>query len=418
MAAHAVGASGVTGLRYDRASVGYDRIVVASASLDVSPGEVVGVIGPNGSGKTTLVRAVTGGSRVIEGRPVAEHSRVELARLVGVVPQAVPASFAFTARQYVEMGRHARLSRFGGLGASDHATVQRALELTDTDRLAGERVDTLSGGDLQRLTLAQALAQEPGVLLLDEPTSHLDLNHRLQILDLVRRLADEGLAVLAVFHDLDMAARYSDRLLVVFDGAVRPAAPPGEVLTAATLEEVFGVRAVVGTDIVTGSVQVTPILRSRSQAEPRGVSVLLVSGSGAGAAVMRRLVLEGFEVRAGALAVGDTDQQIAAAIGVPGTELPPYGDMDAMQEAEVSRHAGEADVVVVCATPFGRANVGNLRAVARLAGRTVLVGRLSAQDDFTGGEASRLWDGLVREGALECADAREIVRCVEEVAGR
>ena len=113
------------------------------------------------------------------------------------------------------MGRHPHLGRLAAESAEDDAVVEQAMERTDTLRLAAERVDTLSGGDLQRLTLAQALAQQPEVLLLDEPTSHLDLNHRLQVLDLVRELADDGMAVLGVFHDLDLAARYSDRLAIV-----------------------------------------------------------------------------------------------------------------------------------------------------------------------------------------------------------
>ena len=219
-------------LSYEAATVGYDEPVVSDASLVVRPGEIVGLIGPNGAGKTTLVRAATGGARLfaggvsVDGRPVGAYSRLELARVLAVLPQTVPATFSFSALQYVEMGRHAHVSRFGDLTAHDRQVVSNALELTDTAHLADKPVDTLSGGDLQRLTLAQALAQEPAVLLLDEPTSHLDLNHRLQVLDVVRSLADGGLAVLAVFHDLDMAARYADRLAVVVDGALAPAAPP------------------------------------------------------------------------------------------------------------------------------------------------------------------------------------------------
>ena len=179
-------------LRYDGAAVGYDGPVVTDASLDVRPVEIVGLIGPNGAGKTTLVRAVTGGARVlagsvtVDGRPVGAYSRLELARLVGVLPQTVPSAFAFTARQFVEMGRHAHVSRFGDLSVKDRGVVEDSMALTDTAHIAEKPVDTLSGGDMQRLTLAQALAQQPSVLLLDEPTSHLDLNHRLQVLDLVR----------------------------------------------------------------------------------------------------------------------------------------------------------------------------------------------------------------------------------------
>jgi iron complex transport system ATP-binding protein len=406
------------------ATVGYEHAVVSDASLDVARGEIVGLIGPNGAGKTTMLRAVTGGATVlggdvlVEGRRAHAYTRAELARIVGVLPQASSQSFAFTARQFVEMGRHARLSRFGGLGPHDREAVERALALTDTEGLAGELVDTLSGGDLQRLTLAQALAQEPRVLLLDEPTSHLDLNHRLQVLDVVRQLADGGLAVLAVFHDLDMAARYSDRLAVVASGTLRDAEPPEKVLTSQILRDVFGVRAVIGTDPVTGSVQVVPVVRSVERAARRGSRVMVVSGSGSGAALMRRLVIEGFEVVAGALARGDTDERVASALDVQFTALAPYGEMSAEDEAGVRETARKAGVAVVCATPFGPANLGNLRAVARSGARIVLVGDLAPEDDFTHGEARRLWMSMERAGVVVCEDPRRVSECVEEAMRR
>lgn len=254
-------------LSYRGASIGYETPVVSEVTLDVPAGHIVGLIGPNGAGKTTLIRSVTGGAKLFSGsvrvgeREVAGIPRVELAREVAVLPQAAPATFAFTARQFVEMGRHAHVSRFGDLSSADHDAVDRAMDLTDTESLSGKSVDELSGGDLQRLTLAQALAQEPRVLLLDEPTSHLDLNHRLQVLDVVRSLADEGLAVLAVFHDLDMAARYSDSLAVVARGRLREFGTPAEVLTPAMLRDVFGVTGVVGPDPVTGTLAVSGLMR-------------------------------------------------------------------------------------------------------------------------------------------------------------
>jgi iron complex transport system ATP-binding protein len=413
------------GLAFEGASVGYDAPVVSDVTLQVRPGEMVGLIGPNGAGKTTLVRSVTGGARIFSGavsvgeRPVGEYSRSGLARLVAVLPQTLPTSFAFTAKQFVEMGRHAHVSRFGDLGPSDHAAVERALMLTDTGGLAHRRVDELSGGDLQRLTLAQALAQEPSVLLLDEPTSHLDLNHRLQVLDVVRSLVDSGLAVLAVFHDLDMAARYSDRLAVVVDGEVASQGSPEQVLTGQTLAGAFGVAAVIGRDPVTGTVQVLPVMRSEGAAvAQRGVRVHVVSGSGTGASIMRRLVLEGFEVTAGALSPDDTDGAVGEALGLAMRRIAPFAAMSAEDDAAVRDLADRADVVVAVATPYGPENLGNLRAIAHRASATVLVGALTPEMDFSRGEATATWNTLASAGARACADPRELVRCIEEVVRR
>jgi iron complex transport system ATP-binding protein len=410
-------------LEYAKASVGYATPVVWEATLSVRPGEIVGLIGPNGAGKTTLLRAVSGGARVfggavsVEGRQVASYSHRDLARLVAVLPQATPSAFAFSARQFVEMGRHAHVSRFGDLSAHDHDAVARALALTDTESLCARRVDELSGGDLQRLTLAQALAQEPSVLLLDEPTSHLDLNHRLQVLDVVRALADEGLAVLAVFHDLDIAARYSDRLAVVADGVLEEPGGPRAVLTQETLRRVFGVAAVIGTDPVTGSVQVLPVVRAGARAAAAdGARVLVISGSGTGAALMRLLTLDGVRVSAGALSLQDTDGAVARALGAQFREVEPFAELSAADEAAVAVLARDADRVLVVASPFGPHNLGNLRGVlsAGAASRTILVGEFGAELDFAHGDAAAAWGELARSGARTCAGTREALQAIEE----
>jgi iron complex transport system ATP-binding protein len=412
-------------LRYAGATVGYRDPVVSEVAVAVEAGELVGLIGPNGAGKTTLLRAVTGGARVLsgevmlDGRSLYSLARKEVARLVGVLPQQTATGFAFSARSFVEMGRHAHLSGFAAtLGRADTAAVDRALMLTGTEHLASERLDRLSGGDVQRLTLAQALAQEPRVLLLDEPTSHLDLNHRLEVLDAVRALADGGLAVLAVFHDLDMAARYSDRLAVVADGGIGVQGPPAVVLTSETLSAVFGVRAVIGRDAVTGAVQVTPVVRDGVRPGEGAPRVLVISGSGTGAALMRRLALAGYSVCCGVLAEGDTDAEVARALGVPFTAVPLGTAVNVERGDALRAAAAECDAVAVVATPFGRPNVGNLRAVVEQAGRSVLVGVFSSSLDFTGGEAGALWKRMVEGGARQCTDERAAVAALEEVCDR
>ena len=408
-------------LAYVSADVGYARErVVCGASLAVAAGEVVGLVGPNGAGKSTLLRAVTGdadllgGLLLVGGRDAHTLPPIERARLVGVVPQQITAAFSLPAREFVAMGRHPHLSRFASLSALDDAVVERAMRLTDTLRLAERPTDALSGGDLQRLALAQALAQEPSVLLLDEPVSHLDLNHRMQILDLTRELADRGMAVLAVFHDLDLAARYADRVAVVADGRVGAVGAPVDVITAAMLRDVFGVRAVVGTDVVTGAVSVTAVLREQAVAgEPRG-RVLVIGGSGVAAPLMRRLVLAGWSVSAGALNTGDADQLVAEALRVEHVELPPFAPMDADAEIRVRELADAAGAVVVAEVPFGHGNVANLRAAVESGRPVVLVGDIAGRD-FAGGAAETLWAAALEAGARRTRDLDAAFRAIDQL---
>ncbi len=413
------------GLRFEGCTIGYgDAPVLSGLELAVEPGGFVAMIGPNGVGKTTCLRAVTGSARVLEGRvlvggrPVDRMSARERARGVGVLPQVPPIAFAFRSVDFVAMGRHPHLGRLAAPDEGDDEVVRRAMERTDTLRLEDVPVSALSGGDYQRLLLAQALAQEPDVLLLDEPTSHLDINHRLQILDLVRDLADEGMAVLGIFHDLDLAGRYGDRVAVLHDGRLVVDAAPEEALTPAMLSSVFDVKALVGVDPATGRPSISPLIRTADIVEPTGLGVLIVGGSGTASWLMRRLLLDGHDVRMAAVNDGDTDAEIADVLGVPRIALPPFAVIDEPVTSLVSRAADDADVVVVCDAPFGRGNVGNLTALEGRGSKVVLVGEMRAERDLTGGEAVASWDRLLDEGARVVADHAEAAAFVAEGAWR
>ena len=225
---------------------GAGRPAVDGVSLEVGEGELYGVLGPNGSGKSTLLKLLLGAleptsGRVLHaGRSVADWGRRELARRVGVVPQQEEAAFPVTVRGLVAMGRYPHLGPWRSEGDADRRAVARAMERCDLEGLAARRVSTLSGGERQLTRIARALAQEPRVLVLDEPTVSLDVRHEMEIFGLLRRLTGEGVTVLLVTHNLNAAARTARRLLLMRDGAAAAQGPPGEVLTRETVEEVWG----------------------------------------------------------------------------------------------------------------------------------------------------------------------------------
>jgi len=405
-----------TRLEFCSSLIGYgSRTIVQDASFTVTPGEFVGLVGPNGAGKSTLLRALTGGAVVRAGDvlwggvSLVRMAERERARIVGVVPQTQLATFSFTAHAYVGMGRHAHLGRLASPGAIDAAIVDDVMARTDTARLADQPVNELSGGDLQRLTLAQALAQQPRILLLDEPTSHLDLNHALQVLELVRMLADDGLTVLGVFHDLGLAARFADRISVVADGCVTVPAPPSDALDAQVISDVFGVRAVVRTDPVTGTIAVTPIVRGADLAPATaGPRIGLVCGSGAGAGLMRRLALAGHPLFVGALNRGDIDHAVAEAVGAGVVELPAFGEVDEVAERKARAEYEGCACVVVCETPFGTANLRNLEAAVMSGRPLVLIGVMDDERDFARGAARDLWARAVSAGAVRVDSEAEV----------
>jgi iron complex transport system ATP-binding protein len=240
------------------------RPALDGVSCQVGASELVAVAGPNGSGKTTLVRALSGlvqpeaGAVRVQSRALGEWGRSELARVLAVVPQREEIVFPLRVDEAVMLGRYARLGSLAAPGAADRAAVRSALERCDADTLAARSIDALSGGEWQRVRLARALAQEPAVLVLDEPTASLDVRHEMELLELIRRLVDQGLAGLVITHELNLAARYADRILLLSEGRVVAEGTPPEVLVESTLSRVFEWPVAV-TTWCDGSPQVVPL---------------------------------------------------------------------------------------------------------------------------------------------------------------
>ena len=230
-------------------TVGYpNHEVLRDISITIDPGEILAVVGPNGVGKSTLIRAVSGinlvrsGRVLVDGQDVTRLSAQQRARFMAVVPQARELPGAFSVYQTVLLGRTPYLSWLGKAGMRDHAVVSLSLERTDLAGMAERRIGELSGGEQQRVLLARALAQDTPILLLDEPTTHLDLQHQSNLLNLVRLLAQEkNLCVLMVLHDLNLAGLYADRVALLSNGGVYAIGQPAEVLTSQNLSSVYRV---------------------------------------------------------------------------------------------------------------------------------------------------------------------------------
>jgi len=225
---------------------GYEgNVVLKDVCLNVTRGEMLGVIGPNGAGKTTLFRAVTklltpmSGTITVEGADLRALRPAELARRVSVVPQMSDLPFAFTVREFVALGRYPHLKRFQRPGTADEEAIDRAIRHVDVGRLAGRRLHQLSAGEKQRVLLAQALAQEPRLLLLDEPISHLDIRHQMEMLDLCRSLNVAGLTMVFILHDLNLAAEYCRRLALFHEGRLVACGASEKILDYRLIEEVY-----------------------------------------------------------------------------------------------------------------------------------------------------------------------------------
>jgi iron complex transport system ATP-binding protein len=259
---------------------GDDAPVVVELSLQVADGEITCIVGPNGCGKSTLLRALarllrpTEGAVLLDGQAIHRRATKEVARHVGLLPQAPTGPEGLRVDDLVARGRFPHQKLFQQWSEQDEAAVTYAMAVTHTDELADRLVDELSGGQRQRVWIAMALAQETPILLLDEPTTYLDIAHQLEILDLLQRLnRDGGTTVVMVLHDLNEAARYSDRLIAMSQGRITAYGSPAEVVTEDTVRAVFGIDSRVIPDPVTGTPMVVPIgARARSAAAPTHAS--------------------------------------------------------------------------------------------------------------------------------------------------
>jgi iron complex transport system ATP-binding protein len=223
-----------------------DRPALAGVSMEARAGGCTAVLGPNGSGKSTLLRVLLGtagphaGTAEFDGRPLAGWTRPELARAVGVVPQEEEGAFPMPVRELVGMGRYPHLGPWRREGAADRRAVEEAMRRCDVAALAERPIARLSGGERQRARIARALAQEPRALALDEPTAALDVAHEMAIWELLRDLGRAGTTVLVVTHNLNLAARYADHLVLLHRGEVAAAGTPAQVLTRDAVERVYG----------------------------------------------------------------------------------------------------------------------------------------------------------------------------------
>lgn len=419
----------------EHATVGYEKTlppILRDIRMELRPGALLGVIGPNGSGKSTLVRSLSRVLRPLHGATLldgldlyAEVTARQSAQAIGVVPQSSSAVLEFTVRDLVEMGRgpHLPASPFATLQEQDIRIVDHALRDAGVAEMSGRRVTSLSGGEWQRVLLARALAQQPNIFLLDEPTAHLDIRHQRHVLSLARGLAhSRGKAVLAVLHDLNLAAEFCDTLALVNEGQIVVQDAPREVLTETNIERVYGERVWVRPHPLTRRPQVLTVPPGETvpDAPHDSMTVHVLCGAGTGAGLMVQLLQNHYTVTCGMLNTDDTDAQAAEWLRVPYAGEAPFTPMTPPTLARAKQLAMGAGIVVLTDIPIGPANIAVLRIAleARHSGIPVCCLQPPAEPfssrDYTQGDATRLWDELQSAGAACVPDTASLLQYLEQ----
>jgi iron complex transport system ATP-binding protein len=400
------------------------RIGIQNVSVTIRPGELVALAGPNGAGKTTFVRAVLGlippadGRVLVQGTPLSALSFRERAQRMAWLPQEEQPQENVSILDYVLFGRYAHVPPFYSESSSDYARAEEALRSVALWDRRGSGIWEISGGERQRVLLARALAQDAPILLLDEPTSHLDIAHQLELLERLQEWCrDAGRCVVAALHDLNLATRYAGRVVVFSRGRVVEDGRPDAVLSAPLLRSVWGIDAEIRRDARTGLPYIVPTLPLHLEPPAESAGRLLgpvhvVGGGGASSPCLRLLAEEGFLLTAGVLPLLDTDAETAQELGVPMAVEAPFSPIGEEARRQNRRLLEAARAIVLAPFAVGPANLANLEDVVPFADHCpvfLLDGSSLDQRDFTRGEALTVRDRLLSAGAQEISTLSELI---------
>jgi iron complex transport system ATP-binding protein len=404
------------------------RKVLENINFDVKEGEVVSILGPNGVGKSTLVNLISGvlegyeGVIEIEGKDIRKLSSEDIAKLAGVVPQSTYPAFDFTVHEIVMMGRHTYTSRFKAEGKEDFDIVNEAMEKTKILQLSKRRFSELSGGEKQRVIVAQVLAQNSPVLLLDEPTSHLDINFQIEFMNLFLSLnKNENKTIIGIFHDINLAIQNSEKIILLKEGRVFNSGRVEEVITRSSIKSVFGSDVFVGRNPVTRKLYVSPIFSPANSDNmgnlypplKKSLKVHVIGGGGAASPVINLLYSRGYNVSCGVINTLDTDIETAGMLGIPYVAEAPFSPISLNSQEKNLQFIKSSDVVVLPGVEFGPGNFSNLESVmeaVRMNKKVIVIDEKEiGLRDHTGGKAVELYRKVIENGAVVVKSEDEIL---------
>lgn len=356
----------------ERMTVGYDgKPLIEQIDIGVRRGEIVTLIGPNGSGKSTILKSMIkqlrliAGTVVLDGRDMAGLRERDIAKKLAIVMTERIKGELMTCRDIVATGRYPYTGRLGILTEEDRAIVDRAIRTVHAESYADQPFSKISDGQRQRLLLARAICQEPEIIVLDEPTSVLDIRHKLELLDVLKTMVrTQNVAVLMSLHEIDLAEKISDRVILVASDRVVRCDTPENIFRDDVIRQLYGIET--GSyNALFGSLEMEPV-----KGEPR---VFVIGGGGSGVPVYRRLQRAGVPFAAGVLPENDLDYPVAKALSAELIGVPPFAAIDSDTEAKALLRMRGIGRVVCCTAAFGETNAANQRLCAAAKAEGLLI---------------------------------------------
>jgi len=397
-------------LKVEKLSFKYDKKnILKDINFTLDVGDFVGILGPNGCGKTTLLKNINRwlkpeqGRIYIDGSNIFQLSVKELARRVATVPQDTSLDVSFTVEQLVSMGRNPHLKSFEQESKRDISVIEDAMKSMDVLHLREKPINQLSGGEKQRVLIARALAQEPTLLLLDEPTSHLDINYQWELLELLKNLSiKKSLTILIVLHDINLASMFCNKIILLKEHKIFKMGTLNEVINVKNIKEVFNMK--VRVEYPEGRKQPVIIFLNPATEEVQTrpfEKVHVICGGGEGEKLLYYLGQRGYKVSTGVLNKGDTDWKVAKLLGFTIVEEAPFSPITEEKIEENIRHISQADAVILANIPFGFGNLINLSCLNQVVSYQkifILEEKDINERDYTNGKASAIYN-LIKKKA-------------------
>ncbi|MGM0549182.1 MAG: ABC transporter ATP-binding protein [Bacillota bacterium] len=383
--------------------------ILKGIDLQIKKGSFVGIIGPNASGKSTLLKNISkslksdSGLVYLDRKLLNDYDSLELAKKMAVVPQNTEVNFNFNVYDIIMMGRHPYQKRWSRLSKEDKKIVKEAMEVTHTLKLKNKLINELSGGERQRVIIARALAQKPDILLLDEPTSSLDINYQGEIYDLLNYLNQEfEITIITVSHDLNLTALYCEELILLKDGKIFAVGSANEVLTEKNIKAVYQAEVLIKKNPLSEKPFVTILPKSnfkKFEKPKKDFKIHVIAGGGTAKKFLYQLESLGYDLSIGVLNIGDADWQAAKELGVKIVEAPPFIDISKKEIVQNKKLITEADLIILSDLPFGHGNLANLEVLTTVPNKNkILFNNLSIDErDYMGGAAKKVWNKLIKE---------------------
>ncbi len=398
-----------------------DHKILNGFNATICQGEFVGLIGPNGAGKSTLLKclsallAIDSGEIIIEGKNNKDYSYKERAQIVAVVPQSFDIDYDFTVEDIVLMGRNPYLSVRVRESQRDYDLVEKAMIATKTLAFRKRFFTSLSGGEKQRVIIARAIAQEPKIILLDEPTSALDIHHQIEVMELIRNLnLGQSMTVVAVLHDINLASRYCNRLILMNEGRVLVDDQPAQVVTEENLKQVYPMKMFIHENKLFGKPEIIPlrIIEEANAFKKRHIHI--IAGGNQASSILESLQAMGHRVTMGVVNEGSGDWLTALKLGIEMVVEKPFTDISDKNEKINLAIMKEADMILLSNLAFGRGNIKNLKGLEGL-NSPIYFNKNCLNNDFTGGLVDQYYKALkIKKHFFEIDTDQEFIDKVKE----